>query len=307
MARLEELKLPVHRCVADRSERLMSSNDGDVFAGQDGQPCRLRGVSIYSNSLRLAEMAARIGFDTIWIEMEHGPATFDQVEALCMAAQAGGAVATVRVPDGQRHHVLRALEAGARIVVVPMINTAAQARELVQFGKFPPLGLRGFNLRSRGVEYGIGDQKDIFRAANARTHLFAQIETMEAVENVEAICRVEGLAGILIGPGDLSVSAGCAGDMNGGRMIDIVTGCVRRARSLGCHAGILVPPGPLLDAALDAGCDLFFCGGDVTELALAWPQLLAAVTAAAVTTTNGSRVDAVVRGGIAVREIGPSQ
>jgi len=173
----------------------------------------------------------------------------------------------------------RALEVGARIVVVPMVNTAEQARAIVEYGKFPPLGLRGFNVRSRGVEYGLSDRKTAFANANARTHLFAQIESMEAVANVEAICRVEGLSGILIGPGDLSVSAGCSDDLNGPQMIEIVTQTLRCARSLEKHAGILISPGPLLDAALAAGCDLVFCGGDVTELSAAWPRLLGSVGA----------------------------
>jgi len=60
-------------------------------------------------------------------------------------------------------------------------------------------------------------------------------------------------------------------------MIDLVTDCVRRARALGKHAGILVTRGPLLDAAIEAGCDLVFCGGDFTELATAWPRLLSSV------------------------------
>ncbi len=257
----------------------MNQPEHDLFQDGDHQPRVLRGVSIYSNATRLAEMAARIGFETIWIEMEHGPADFERVEALCMAAEAGGAVPTVRIPDGQRHHVLRALEVGARIVVVPMVNTAEQAKAIVEYGKFPPLGLRGFNVRSRGVEYGLSDRKTAFANANARTHLFAQIESMEAVANVEAICGVEGLSGILIGPGDLSVSAGCSDELNGPQMIEIVTQTLRCARSLEKHAGILISPGPLLDAALAAGCDLVFCGGDVTELSAAWPRLLGSVGA----------------------------
>lgn len=256
----------------------MDPHSHGLFHDAAGRARVLRGVAIYSNATRLAEMAARIGFDTIWIEMEHGPADFNQVEALCTAAEAGGAAPAVRVPDGQRHHVLRALEVGAKIVVVPMINTAEQARAVVEYGKFPPLGLRGFNLRSRGVEYGLGDRKTAFAEANIRTHLFAQLETLQAVENVRSICEVEGLSGVLIGPGDLSVSAGCAGELNSERMIGIVTDCVRLARAFGKHAGILVAPGALLDAALVAGCDLIFCGGDVTELASAWPRLLRSVS-----------------------------
>ena len=219
-------------------------------------------------------MAAMIGFDTVWIEMEHGPAGFELVESLCMAIQSGGGVPTVRVPDLQRHHVLRALEAGARIIVVPMINTAEQAAEIVKHGKFAPIGSRGFNTRSRGVGYGLKGLLPSFAEANARTHLFAQIETIEAVANLDAICAVKGLSGIFIGPGDLSMSAGFAADLANPKLIDIVSNCIRTARQRGLHAGILVSPGPMLDAAVAAGCDLIFCGGDMTQLSIAWPKLL---------------------------------
>jgi 2-keto-3-deoxy-L-rhamnonate aldolase RhmA len=252
------------------------------FIDVHGNPRVLRGVAIYSGSTRLAELAVRVGFDTIWIEMEHGPADFTQVEQLCMAIEAGGGIPTVRVPDGQRNHVLRALEVGARIVVVPMINTADQARSVIEFGKFPPLGARGYNIRSRGVDYGIGDRQTLFERANARTHLFAQIESIQAVENLQAICQVPGLAGIFIGPGDLSASLGITGKLNCDEMVQTVQRCIAVARAAGKHVGILVPPGNLLDVAFQAGCNLLFFGGDVSELGVAWPALLNRIPAAPV-------------------------
>lgn len=253
----------------------------DPFLDSNGTPRVLRGVCVYSNATRLAELAALIGFEAVWIEMEHGPADFTLVESLCVSIEAGGAVPTVRVPDGQRHHVLRALEVGARIVVVPMVNTAEEARSIVNFGKFPTLGSRGFNTRSRGIGFGLSNGPQTFEDANARTHLFAQIETLEAVQNIEAICAVEGLSGIFIGPGDLSFSAGCPGEINGAKIMDLVAHCVRTARRFGKHAGILVTPGPTLNAAMDSGADLVFAGGDITELLWAWPRLLASLPATA--------------------------
>src|SRR5688500_13413143 len=182
----------------------LAARSQDLFTDRDGTPRVVRGACIYTGATRLAELAGRMGFDTAWIEVEHGPAGFDQVEALCTAADAGGAAPTVRVPDAQRVHVLRALECGARVVVVPMVNTADQARQIVEHGKFPPLGRRGYNTRSRGLLYGMeGTPAEVFSSANERTCLFAQVETSESVKNLDEICAVEGLSGIFIGPGDL--------------------------------------------------------------------------------------------------------
>jgi 2-keto-3-deoxy-L-rhamnonate aldolase RhmA len=253
----------------------MRSADHNMFTDSEGRPRRLRGVAITSGSTRLAEMAARMGFDTAWIEMEHGQVDFSEVELLCMAVEAGGGIPTVRVPDGQRHHVLRALEVGARIVVVPMINGLSEAKRIVDHGKFPPLGSRGFNLRSRGLGYGLNGREASFAAANAQTHLFAQVETIEAAESTSDICAVEGLSGVLIGPGDLSSNMGRPGDFQAPAVIEVVSKTIRLARSLGKHAGIFVGPGPMLDAAIAAGCDLMFLGSDLSGLVTTWSGLLA--------------------------------
>jgi len=197
---------------------------------------------------------------------------------LCVAADARGAFPTVRVPDHQRHHLLRALEVGARIVIVPMVNDASTAQEIVKHGKFPPLGSRGFNTRSRGVNYGLDDCELAFQQANERTHLFAQIETMEAVQNLEKICAVAGISGVFIGPGDLSVSLGRIGQFTDPDLISIIVDCVQRARGLGKHCGILARPGPMFDAARAAGCDLIFCGGDIADLSKAWQELLSSIS-----------------------------
>jgi len=191
-----------------------------------------------------------------------------------MAVKAGGAVPTVRIPDHSRENVLRTVEAGGRIIVVPMVNNAEIAAEIVRHGKFPPLGQRGFNLRSRGVDYGLQPPLDSFVVANECTHFFAQIETVEAVANIEAICGVEGLAGIFIGPGDLSTSMGKSAAFSDPEVISTVAKVIRLARSRGKHAGILAAPGPLLEAGLEAGADLAFAGNDITDLATAWKKLL---------------------------------
>jgi 4-hydroxy-2-oxoheptanedioate aldolase len=247
----------------------------DLFTDANGQPRCLRGVAMYTGSPRLAELAGRVGFDTVWIEMEHSPTDWNQAEAICIATENGGGVPTIRVPSGDRTHVLRALEVGARIVVVPMVNHPNQAKEVVRHGKFPPLGERGYNSRTRGVNYGLnGTFKSSLTDINQRVHLFVQIETREAVENLAGICDVEGISGIFIGPGDLSLSYGWAGQLDHPELIQVVSRVISAARKAGKLSGILVAPGPLLHAAVEAGSQLLIAGGDVADLTTAWSQLL---------------------------------
>jgi 4-hydroxy-2-oxoheptanedioate aldolase len=238
----------------------------------------LRGATVFSCSTALAELAGKIGFDAVWIDMEHGPAGFWEVANLCLAVEAGGAIPVVRVPDAQRCHILRALEVGARMVVVPMVNSMEEARQVVAHGRFAPVGRRGLNTRTRGMGFGLQPVRSAMAAADARIELLAQVETREAVQRVDDICGVDGLSGILVGPADLSVDMGIAGEFDNPELLSAVVGCVKRAKLAGKRCGILVAPGPLLDAALDAGCNLAFIGGDVSDLSRCWRELLQRVT-----------------------------
>ena len=249
--------------------------NNNPFMSEDGRPRRLRGAAIYSGSLRLAELSARIGFDAVWIEKEHSAIDWNQAEGMCIAIENGGGIPIIRVPSNDRRDILLSLEVGARIVVVPMINRPEQARQVVRHGKFPPLGERGYNSRTRGMGYGLnGMSTSSLDEVNQRNQLFVQIETREAVENLQAICAVEGIAGIFIGPGDLSLSYGWMGQLDNTSLIDTVLQIIRQAHDAGKTTGILVGPGPLLEAAIEAGCQLLIVGGDVADLTSAWSQLL---------------------------------
>lgn len=245
----------------------------DVFSDKNGRPHVLLGAAINSASPRAAELAGRVGFDVVWIEMEHASADLMTAEAMCTAAQVGGALPLVRTSGYRREQILHALEIGARIVVVPLVNNAETAREVVRHGKFRPLGERGYNTRSRAANFGL----EPLPAArmNAETYLFPQVETREAAANVQEILALEGIAGILIGPGDLSADLDRPGDFANPALCDLATTCIRAARAAGKHAGILVAPGPLLDAARAAGADLCIIGSDFGAMIQVWRDQVA--------------------------------
>ena len=246
----------------------------ELFGLSDAGPCVIRGAAIVSAAPRLAHLAIKMGFDTVWAELEHGHIGYDTAELLCRAAESGGGFGTLRISGVKREFVLRALEVGARIVIAPMVSTVAQARELVCHGKFPPVGSRGYNSRSPGMHYGLGSPTDLMVQVNAETHLIAQIETQEAVSNLDGILDVEGLSGILIGPADLSVDMGMPLQFTDPKVIDTVTTCIGKARRAGKVGGIMAGPGPLLDAVIDAGANLIYYAGDIMDLAVRWRELL---------------------------------
>ena len=155
-----------------------------------------------------------------------------------------------------------------------MVDDADYARKVVEYGKYAPVGARGFNTRTPGMGFGLTDPVEAMARANERTHLFTQVETMKSVANIDEILEVDGLSGIFIGPGDLSVNIGKTGQMADPQLRDIVVGCIEKAKAAGKLSGIFTLPNPLLQAAMDAGCDLVVCGGDVMNLGKAWTQLL---------------------------------
>jgi 4-hydroxy-2-oxoheptanedioate aldolase len=115
--------------------------------------------------------------------------------------------------------------------------------------------------------------------ANRRTHVFALIETRQGVDNVAEICAVEGLAGIFLGPGDLSFEMGKPGAFSSPELIQIIVDCITTAHLAGKRVGMFAAPSPVLSAALDAGCDIVVPGADIGYLATAWEKLLTTIPA----------------------------
>lgn len=246
----------------------------DPFLDASGHSRRLRGMAILSNSPWVAELAPKVGFELVWFDLEHGSLGFSELGQLCQAAENAGGIPLARTADAQRTSILRALEVGARFILVPMIEDEAQARAIVEIAKYPPLGSRGFSSRSRGAGYGLQPMAETLRHANERTKIFALIETKRGVENVDKICAVEGLDGIFLGPGDLSFELGEPGSFSSPRLIAMVVSCIRSAHAAGKKAGMFSAPSPVLTAALDEGCDIVVPGADIGYLAAGWQKLL---------------------------------
>jgi 4-hydroxy-2-oxoheptanedioate aldolase len=139
-----------------------------------------------------AEVMACIGWDWLLIDMEHGPIPLSNATAMVSAVRAGGTTPFVRTAWNESSQIQRVLDLGAYGIIVPMVNTADDARAVVRDARFPPLGAR-----SRG---GV--------RANDEVLVFVQIETEEAVANAATIAAVEGIDGLFVGPNDLAASSG---------------------------------------------------------------------------------------------------
>lgn len=153
-------------------------------------------------------MAKAAGFDFVLFDGEHGDLDETSLSACMILGNQIGLPAIMRVPELSRSRVSRALDLGAKGVMVPMMETSEQAQKLVSWAKYPPLGLRSYSGGAHTAYGTSGHHEERMQAANTSTLAIAQIESVKAVENVEAIMAVDGIDAAVIGPCDLAISMG---------------------------------------------------------------------------------------------------
>ncbi|MGB0580221.1 MAG: HpcH/HpaI aldolase family protein [Limisphaerales bacterium] len=149
--------------------------------------------------------AARSGYDCIWVDMEHRAFTIHQVQVLLAHGHLYDIDIMLRPPTLEKTGLYRYLEEGAAGLLIPHVSTVEMAETLVQATKFPPLGNRGIDNAGLDSDYHIHDADKYVEWANSETFLAVQIETPEAVHNVDAIAAVEGVDIVFVGPGDLGL------------------------------------------------------------------------------------------------------
>jgi 4-hydroxy-2-oxoheptanedioate aldolase len=154
------------------------------------------------------ELVSLMGFDGIWLDLEHHPTSDETAATLMRAARVGGADIVARPAKGEFMRMGRLLEAGAQVIMYPRCETAEEAAELVRWAKFAPQGERGIDGANGDNPYCAMPMAPYLRAANEHTLIVAQLESPAAIENAEKIAAVPGVDVLMIGPGDLSVLAG---------------------------------------------------------------------------------------------------
>jgi 4-hydroxy-2-oxoheptanedioate aldolase len=184
-----------------------------------------------------AEIMANLGWDWLVVDVEHSPVGFETMVGCFRAAQLGGAVPLARVPWNDTIWIQRTLDAGALGLVVPMVNSADDARHAVSNARYATRGQRSYG-GSRVAPYVIGDYRTW-----TEDHLavIVMIETAEAVEHADAILAVEGVAGCFIGPNDLALSMGLRFDQIGPgtsheeAMLSVLAAARRAGKAAGKH------------------------------------------------------------------------
>jgi 2-keto-3-deoxy-L-rhamnonate aldolase RhmA len=217
----------------------------------------------------VAVVAHNAGLDFIMLDLEHGPYTMETVDDVFKVGRAYGLGCFVRVPELAKGYVSRAFDCGATGVMVPMLESVEQAQLLVRWAKYPPLGGRGFGgVGGHSNFAGVTpDATPAFMAkANVDTLAIAQIETAQAIQNIEAIAAVPGIDALLIGPNDLAISMGCAGDLMGDALDTAIGKVAAAAKKHGKIFG-MHSPDPLTERWLHKGLTLVMSNLDTNILA----------------------------------------
>lgn len=227
----------------------------------EGRPA-LATVSYFTDPAS-AELISLLGFDCIWIDLEHQSTSVEQAAQMIRASRVGKADVMARPGKGELMRMGRLLEAGAMGIMYPRCDNAAEAREVVRWAKFAPLGERGFMGANPDAPYCMVGMAQYVREANEQTWLAIQIESPAAVKHTRAIAEVDGVDVVFFGPGDYSVLSGVPGQFDHGKVPEAMREVCRETLAAGKRFGTLVFNQEQAKRVLDMGGSLICYGADL--------------------------------------------
>lgn len=216
----------------------------------------------------IAEIFAMAGYDWVVIETEHTAIDVSEVLRMVIAIEQRGSMPLVRLASVDPVQAKAVLDSGAAGVIVPMVNTKAEAELVVAMTKYPPMGTRGVGL-ARAQGYGV-DFDAYVKNANRDTLVIVQIEHIDAVNNIDEILSVPGIDGTFIGPYDLSMSLGIPGQLTHPKVVEAKEKVLKAVLKKGLAAGIhFVQPNTAVsdcEEAVKAGYTFIAVGTDILFL-----------------------------------------
>jgi len=211
------------------------------------------------------EVIAGAGFDWILLDTEHSPSELENLLTQLQAAAPYATHPVVRVAWNDMVTIKRVLDVGAQSLLVPYVSSAAEAKNAVSYTRYPPGGVRGVGGTTRATRFG--RIKDYAKRAHEEICLLVQVETEQALQSIEAICAVDGVDGVFIGPADLHASLGHIGEIANPKVKPLIDDAIRRIRKCGRAPGILTPNEADARHWLECGALFVAVGADVGILA----------------------------------------
>lgn len=204
-------------------------NEGRVVIGTMLQELRTPAIPM---------LLADVGYDFIFIDMEHGAHNMETVADLIKVTRLTGMTPLVRVPDLQYHFIARCLDAGAQGIMVPRVETRKQVEEIVSFSKYPPSGERGCSINKGHNDYQSEALIPFVEKANKENVVILQIERKKAIEDLDDLLSVPGVDAAVLGPNDLAVSYGVPNDLDSPLMTEAFQKVVDTGKKYAVHTGM---------------------------------------------------------------------
>lgn len=215
------------------------------------------------NTTGAARLAAEAGAEFVIFDMEHTGWSIETIRMLIATSRSTAVPTYVRVPATEYHFIARVLDMGAMGIMVPMCESAEQARRLVQSAKYPPVGRRGAAFTIAHDDYTGGDLTVKIESANRETLLIAQIETVAGVEHVEEIAAVDGIDVLWIGQFDLANSLGFPGQFDHPKFVEAQERVLAACQKHGKTPGVMSTDPVSGRAMLDQGFRMMSYSGDL--------------------------------------------
>ena len=203
---------------------------------EQGKLCIGLGLRMARN-VDIGRMLATTGYDFAFIDMEHNSMNVDTAVQIAVACQDAGVTPLVRVPGYEHHHASRVLDAGAMGIVFPHVDSAEQARKLVSFCKYPPLGHRSAAGTMSQLNYQAMNQAEACELVNKNTLLVFMLESPQAIENCDAIAAVPGVDVLLIGSNDLCMEMGIPTQFSSPKLLEAFQKVLAACKKHGKHPG----------------------------------------------------------------------
>lgn len=245
-----------------------------------------KGLTVFGTSLtdcidpEFAVLLQAAGLNFFFVDTEHSPASYSQIQGVCRAARSVGIIPLVRVPQNESFLITRALDVGAMGLVIPRVHSAEQGRSAVDYMKYLPLGKRGFGMRSIMTDYRWTNAPDEIASANRETLVVLQIESTAGLESVEQIASIPEVDALMIGPYDLSISMGIAEQFENPLFWKAVDRVIEACEHAGIAAGVQFGNMSLLQETQRRGARFLLYSNDVSVLLDGYKQAMSTLKSA---------------------------
>ena len=261
------------------------------------------GFWLAMGSPNAAQIAGGAGFDWLVIDAEHGPNDITSLVSQMHALQGSASNIIIRPPVGETWMIKQLLDIGCQTVLVPMVETAEQATQLVQAMNYPPKGIRGVGAALARASHH-NRIADYLQTANDQVCLIVQIEAQRGLDNLTDILSVDGIDGVFIGPEDLAADMGYLGQPTAEPVQRAICTAINQIVAAGKAAGILMAVPELVEHYLSLGATFVAVGTDVTSFVKATDTLAAQYMGASGVDVTKSKDEAKKKNNPALRSAG---